>query len=82
MKFLCSLIDTNSADCTATMQAYNIQSDLDTMLLFYEDSKKIIASISMTQIPVEKMLNVITQHQHLTLPRLSSQDMLEGNVPE
>lgn len=72
-------MDTNSIDSTAiTMKTHHIQSHLDTMLLFHEDSERVVASLSMAQIPVEKMLNTISQHQYLTLPRLSSQEMLEG----
>lgn len=62
------------------MKTYQIQSNLDTMLLFYENSEKVVASISLNQIPVEKMVNIILQHQYLTLPRLSSQEIFEGTL--
>lgn len=72
-------MDTNSKESAATMQTYQISNNVDTMLLFYEDSKKIIAKLSMTQIPVQNMLDLILQHQYLALPRLSSQDVFDGN---
>lgn len=73
-----SLLDTSKEECITTMQAYQIQNNVDTMLLFQENSEKIVASISMNQIPIEKMFNIIIQHQYLTLPRLSSQEIFEG----
>lgn len=51
---------------------------LDTVLLFNEDPIRPVASISMSDIPTQLLNNVIAQNQYLALPRLSSQDLLEG----
>ncbi|XP_043269682.1 dnaJ homolog subfamily C member 16 [Venturia canescens] len=60
---------------------YKISGDLDTLLLFNENSEKPMASVSMKDIPSETMHNVIANNKFLMLPRLSNQAMLDSVCP-
>lgn len=60
------------------MDRYKVHPSLDTVLLFNEDSERPVASVSMTDIPTTTLNNVVVTNQYLALPRLSSQDLLEG----
>ncbi|XP_037892383.1 dnaJ homolog subfamily C member 16 [Glossina fuscipes] len=74
-------VNANSNYCKQILQRYQVHPHLDTLLLFNEDSERPIASISMSNIPTETLNNIILSNQYLTLPRLSSQDILEGLCP-
>lgn len=60
-------------DSTAIRKKYRVRDDMDTVLLFNEDSSRPIASISMKEIPSSTLHNVVSSNQYLALPRLSSQ---------
>ncbi|XP_012528124.1 dnaJ homolog subfamily C member 16 [Monomorium pharaonis] len=60
---------------------YKISGELDTLLLFNENSEKPMASISMKDISSETMHNVIANNKFLVLPRLSNQAMLDSICP-
>ena len=60
---------------------YKISGDLDTLLLFNENTEKPMASVSMKDIPSETMHNIITNNKFLMLPRLSNQAMLDSVCP-
>lgn len=57
---------------------YKAHPSLDTLLIFNEDSSRPVASISMSDILRLTLNNIISANQYLALPRLSSQQMLEG----
>lgn len=59
-------------------ERYKLHPSLDTVLLFNEDAIRPVASVSMSDIPTQTLNNVIASNQYLALPRLSSQDLLEG----
>lgn len=63
------------------IERYKINQNLDTLLLFNEDSARPLASVSMSDIPLETLQNIIKANQYLALPRLSSQNMLDGICP-
>ncbi|XP_044593084.1 dnaJ homolog subfamily C member 16 [Cotesia glomerata] len=65
----------------AIVTKYKIPKDLNTLLLFNENSEKPMASVSMKDISSETMHNVITNNNFLTLPRLSNQAMLDSVCP-
>lgn len=52
---------------------YQIASDMDTVLLFNENTSRPIASVSMKDIPSTTLHHIISSNQYLALPRLSSQ---------
>ncbi|XP_057336763.1 dnaJ homolog subfamily C member 16 [Microplitis mediator] len=60
---------------------YKIPKDMNTLLLFNENSEKPMASVSMKDISSETMHNVIKNNNYLTLPRLSNQAMLDSVCP-
>lgn len=60
---------------------FKVNPSLDTLLIFNEDSSKPLASLSMNDIPSETLNVVIKVNRYLALPRLSSQEMLEGLCP-
>ena len=50
---------------------YNINKGKDTMLVFHEDSDHPVAVVSMQDLALKTLYEVIETHQFLTLPRLS-----------
>ncbi|XP_043787548.1 dnaJ homolog subfamily C member 16 [Apis laboriosa] len=60
---------------------YKISVDLDTLLLFNENSEKPMASVSMKDISSDTMHNIISNNKFLALPRLSNQAMLDSLCP-
>ncbi|XP_030379911.1 dnaJ homolog subfamily C member 16 isoform X2 [Scaptodrosophila lebanonensis] len=74
-------VDLTNIHTNQILDRFKPQLNLDSLILFDEDSIRSIASISMPEIPTQTLTNVITSNQFLTLPRLSSQDILEGVCP-
>lgn len=72
-------LNTGAADKIQEM--YKVHPSLDTLLMFNEDSNRPVASISMNDIPTQTLNNVVSANQYLALPRLSSQDLLDGICP-
>lgn len=50
-----------------------MSSEQDTLLVFNENTERPVASVSMSDIPVPTMHDVIKSNNYLLLPRLSSQ---------
>lgn len=67
-----------SADIKARFQ---VNPSLDSLLLFNEDSDRPVASVTMAEIPLATLTDVIGTNQYLALPRLSSQGMMDGVCP-
>lgn len=63
-------------DSTEIRQKYSVSDDMDTVLLFNENSSRPVASISMKDIPTLTLHNIIASNQYLALPRLSSQVLI------
>lgn len=68
-------------ESASIVSKYKVSGDLDTLLLFNENSEKPVACVSMKDIPSETMHNVIANNKFLTLPRLSNQAMLDSVCP-
>ena len=72
-------------DSTArkTLEKFGISGnkDLDTILLFNEDNSSPLASLSMKDIPLKAMQELIEENQFLQLPRLSSQPIFDTLCP-
>lgn len=71
-------VQLNARDTIAIKERYKSHPSLDTVLLFNEDPERPVASISMADIPTQTLSNIVATNQYLALPRLSSQDLLEG----
>lgn len=78
--YISSFVQLNSKDTAKVQELYKLHPSLDTVLLFNEDSIRPVASVSMSDIPTQTLNNVIQSNQYLALPRLSSQELLEGNI--
>lgn len=52
---------------------YQVPHDMDTVLLFNENTTRPMASVTMKDIPTTTLHQVIEANQYLSLPRLSSQ---------
>lgn len=75
-----SFVPLNTLSTKEITERYKVHPSMDTMLLFNEDAERPVASISMTDIPTETLNNVVATNKYLALPRLSSQDLLEGKI--
>ncbi len=56
---------------------FNVPKTSDTMLVFHEDSNHPVASVSMQDLALTTLFEVIESHQFLQLPRLSSQPIMD-----
>lgn len=62
-----------SMDTIETQEQFKVAHDADTLLIFNENHSRPIVSLSMSDIPVNTMQDVISRNKYLVLPRLSSQ---------
>lgn len=60
---------------------YQVSTEQDALLVFNEITERPVASVSMSDIPVHTMHDVIKSNNYLLLPRLSSQTMLDALCP-
>ncbi|KAJ8928464.1 hypothetical protein NQ314_018969 [Rhamnusium bicolor] len=60
---------------------YQVPHDMDTVLLFNENTSYPMASVTMKDIPTSTLHHIISSNQYLALPRLSSQGVLEAVCP-
>ncbi|XP_075969104.1 dnaJ homolog subfamily C member 16 l(3)80Fg [Anticarsia gemmatalis] len=74
-------VDMRSADTRNVTLRYKVQRHTDTMVLLKEDSAEPAATVSTTEIPTQTLHQLIDTNQMLTLPRLSSQSVLESVCP-
>ncbi|CAG9783439.1 unnamed protein product [Diatraea saccharalis] len=74
-------VDMTARDTQNVTARYKIQRQTDTMVLLKEDSEEPVATVSTTEIPTQTLHQLIEANQMLTLPRLSSQSMLESVCP-
>lgn len=63
------------------LSRFEIDRSRDTLLLFQEDTSRPAASLSMTDLPTNTILEIIEKHQFLQLPRLSSQRVFDSLCP-
>lgn len=70
-----------SMDTQEIQKQFKITHDADTLLLFNENHTRPIVSLSMADIPVNTMQDVISRNKYLLLPRLSSQTLLDALCP-
>lgn len=63
----------NTAKGKDIQSKLQVPPDMDTLLLFNENTDRPVASVSMADIPVQTLQDVINSNKYLLLPRLSSQ---------
>lgn len=71
----------NEENTAKIQELYKVHPSLDSLLMFNEDAKRPVATLSMSDIPSQTLNNVVAANQFLALPRLSSQDLLDGICP-
>ncbi|XP_044754562.1 dnaJ homolog subfamily C member 16 [Coccinella septempunctata] len=69
------------ADSDEIRSKFQVPYDMDTVLLFNENTSRPMTSVSMKDIPTSTLHHIISSNQYLTLPRLSSQEVFEGLCP-
>lgn len=74
-------VELNSDQSKAIKARHPINPSLDSLLLFNENAERPVASVTMSEIPLATLTDVIGTNQYLALPRLSSQAMLDGVCP-
>lgn len=74
-------VQMSSSSTEGIRMKYQVQRDMDSLLLFNENVDRPMARISMSDIPVQTMQDVINKNKYLLLPRLSSQAMLDALCP-
>lgn len=62
-----------SLNSKEVVQRFKVPTDKDTLLLFNENTERPVASLSMPDIPIKTMHDIIGNNKYLLLPRLSSQ---------
>jgi DnaJ family protein C protein 16 len=67
----------DSRDSSVIRNRFNIDSKLDSMLIFNEDSNSPVATLSLSELKPQVMRDVIESHKFLLLPRLASQVSLK-----
>jgi len=74
LSLLCfSFVQLNSPNTENIQKKFKVPVDIETLLLFNENVNRSVASLSMADIPIKTMKDVINSNKYLVLPRLSSQ---------
>ncbi|CAG9585841.1 unnamed protein product [Danaus chrysippus] len=76
-----AFVDISARDTVNVTSRYKVQRSMDTMVLLKEDSVEPAATVSTTEIQTQTMRQLIEANQMLTLPRLSSQNVLDTVCP-
>ncbi|XP_063228337.1 dnaJ homolog subfamily C member 16 isoform X2 [Bacillus rossius redtenbacheri] len=74
-------VQLNSANSKNIQKRFKVPSDIETLLLFNENVNRPAASLSMSDMPIKTMQDIINSNKYLLLPRLSSQEMLDTLCP-
>lgn len=74
-------VELNGEQCQEIKSRYQANPGLDSLLLFNEDADRPVASVTMAEIPLATLSDVIGTNQYLALPRLSSQTLMDGVCP-
>ncbi|XP_065351702.1 dnaJ homolog subfamily C member 16 isoform X2 [Cloeon dipterum] len=74
-------VQVKSLHAKEVVQRFKVPLDKDTLLLFNENTERPVASLSMPDIPVKTMHDIISNNKYLLLPRLSSQAMFDALCP-
>jgi DnaJ homolog subfamily C member 16 len=73
MYFVFRFVDSKDLNTEKLRQRYSVELGLDSVMLFREDWKRPTATVSMVDIPMTTLQEIVSSNQFLTLPRLSSQ---------
>ncbi|XP_013182257.1 PREDICTED: dnaJ homolog subfamily C member 16 [Papilio xuthus] len=76
-----AFVDMTSRESGNVTSRFKAQRNVDNMVLLKEDSAVPAASVSTAEIPTQTLRQLIDANRLLTLPRLSSQSVLEAACP-
>ncbi|XP_068629703.1 dnaJ homolog subfamily C member 16 [Battus philenor] len=76
-----AFVDMTSRDSQNVTSRFKAQRNADNMVLLKEDSESPVATVSTSEIPTQTLRQLIDANRLLTLPRLSSQSVLEAACP-
>ncbi|KAJ9586685.1 hypothetical protein L9F63_019723, partial [Diploptera punctata] len=74
-------VQLNSPNTENIQKKFKVPLDFETLLLFNENVNRPVASLSMSDIPIKTMQDIINSNKYLVLPRLSSQGMFDALCP-
>lgn len=74
-------VQLNNIATAKLQEKYKTNPSVDNLLVFNENPLRPVAAVSMSDIPTQTLSDVISANKYLALPRLSSQDLLEGICP-
>jgi len=71
-------VNTISKDSSNIITRFKVNTSLDTLILFNEDTTTFTASVCMEEIPNHILVNMVSTNQFLAFPRISSQNIMES----
>lgn len=74
-------VQLNSSYTEGIQRKYKVPRDIESLMLFNENINRPVASLSMSDIPIKTMQDIINSNKYLMLPRLSSQGMFDALCP-
>ncbi|XP_069683345.1 dnaJ homolog subfamily C member 16 [Periplaneta americana] len=74
-------VQLNSPHTENIQKKFKVPLDIETLLLFNENINRSVASLSMADMPIKTMQDIINSNKYLVLPRLSSQGMFDALCP-
>lgn len=74
-------VQLTNKEAQGVIRRFGVPKNADTLLLFQEDTKTPVASLSMNDLSLSTLVEVVESHQFLQLPRLSSQGIFDQLCP-
>jgi len=74
-------VQVTAADTKEVVDRFKIDIKKDTLLMFQEDTNTPIATLAMSDLPTNTIMEVMERHQYLQLPRLSNQKVFDSLCP-
>ncbi|XP_023241967.1 dnaJ homolog subfamily C member 16-like [Centruroides sculpturatus] len=74
-------VNVENPNMNTLLQRFGVSPQMETLLIFNENSASPIATLSMTELAPQTMRDVIEANKYLILPRLSSQELFDQLCP-
>jgi len=74
-------VQVTGVDTKEVVDRFKVDIKKDTLLMFQEDTDTPIASLAMSDLPTNTIMEVMERHQYLQLPRLSNQVVFDSLCP-
>jgi DnaJ family protein C protein 16 len=74
-------VQVTGADTKEVVDRFKVDIKKDTLLMFQEDTDTPVASLAMSDLPTNTIMEVMGRHQYLQLPRLSNQVVFDSLCP-